>query len=518
MRLRQLLANYPIQQEAEQLIHNLKYGHELHYTGPSVTRWCTNLKSVTENPQLAREKIMKEVELGRIAGPFNTIEESGLESVIVSPIGLVPKSTGGFRVIHHLSYPRGEGINAFISDEFSRVSYARFDDALRILASYGPHSKMAKVDVKSAYRLLPMRTEDFKYLGFHIEGKLFIEKMAPMGARGSARQWEAFGHIWEWLIKQQKHFKGATIRYLDDLMVITPPEDNNSHRALEIVENLCEDIGLPLATEKTVPPTTQITFLGITIDSSSQTISVPEGKVADIKTELTKLQQKRNVKVRKILSLAGSLSFMTRAIPAGRPFLRRMFDGVKGKEKHRWTLVTEGIKLDIQTWLDFLDGYNGSTKFPPLVRATPPEIDIYTDASLAGYGIVCDKQWVMETFPSFDDPQPSMTWRELYPILVAVYVFENKLKDKKVCFHTDNSGVFHILHKLSSDKTEIMDLVRPLTLQCLKLNIMICTKFVPTQYNIWADPISRISPQIFLKRAPWAEPSPLQIPEHLKLN
>ena len=67
-----------------------------------MTRWCTNLKSVLENPQTALEKIMKEVELGRVAGPFSSIEETGLESLIISPIGLVPKSSGGFRVIHHL--------------------------------------------------------------------------------------------------------------------------------------------------------------------------------------------------------------------------------------------------------------------------------------------------------------------------------------------------------------------------------------------------------------------------------
>ena len=88
----------------------------------------------------------------------------------------MPKSSGGFRVINHLSYPRGESINSFINDEDAKVTYSKFDDALCILADYSPNAKMAKVDVKSAYRLLPIGEKDFIFLGLHIGDKLFIKK------------------------------------------------------------------------------------------------------------------------------------------------------------------------------------------------------------------------------------------------------------------------------------------------------------------------------------------------------
>ena len=66
-----------------------------------------------ENPKAAQEKLDKEITLGRIAGPFDSITHSGLKSLIISPIGLVTKSDGGVRMIHHLSHPWGEGINAY---------------------------------------------------------------------------------------------------------------------------------------------------------------------------------------------------------------------------------------------------------------------------------------------------------------------------------------------------------------------------------------------------------------------
>ena len=57
---------------------------------------------------------------------------------------------------------------------------------------------------------------------------------------------------------------------------------------------------------------------------------------------------------------------------------------LKAKPKQEWTKGTDGIKLDAQVWLDFLENYNGYSKFPPLVLPHPSEIDVFTDASLAG--------------------------------------------------------------------------------------------------------------------------------------
>ena len=105
----------------------------------------------------------KEVRLGRMAGPFDSVPDTGLPSLIVSPIGLVPKADGGDRLIHQLLYPWGEGVNQFIDDEQSRVSYASFDEALACIASFGKNTAMAKLDVKSAYRLLPVRQMIFGY-------------------------------------------------------------------------------------------------------------------------------------------------------------------------------------------------------------------------------------------------------------------------------------------------------------------------------------------------------------------
>ena len=88
---------------------------------------CNNLLSATQNPTAVNDKLSKELNLGRIAGPFVT---QPLPSLHISPLGLIPEKTPGeFRLIHDLSFSFGNSINSHIPKEGSSVHYASIDDA-----------------------------------------------------------------------------------------------------------------------------------------------------------------------------------------------------------------------------------------------------------------------------------------------------------------------------------------------------------------------------------------------------
>jgi hypothetical protein len=75
----------------------------------------------------------------------------------VSPFGVVPKKVPGeFRLIHHLSFPRGASINHGISPEHTTVSYSRVDDAIAIIKKLGRGCFLAKTDIKSAFPPAPL--------------------------------------------------------------------------------------------------------------------------------------------------------------------------------------------------------------------------------------------------------------------------------------------------------------------------------------------------------------------------
>ena len=64
------LYTYDNQKDATTLINGFSHGFSLGYEGPRVAMSAKNLKSAYEHPVVVNEKIEKEVQLGRIVGPF----------------------------------------------------------------------------------------------------------------------------------------------------------------------------------------------------------------------------------------------------------------------------------------------------------------------------------------------------------------------------------------------------------------------------------------------------------------
>ena len=131
-----------------------------------------NLQSAFQLPQVIDTKIHKELALGRILGPYPIVPP--LPNYRISPLGVVPKKVPGeFRVIHHLSYPQGASINDAIPREFSSVTYSSIQDAITMIKSSSATVYMAKLDVESAFRILPIAPTDRPLLGFRWRG-LFL--------------------------------------------------------------------------------------------------------------------------------------------------------------------------------------------------------------------------------------------------------------------------------------------------------------------------------------------------------
>ncbi len=64
------LVDYPDQEKAIKLINGLENGFKLNYSGPRVPSDIETYQIRGDLANVARDKIKKEIELNRIAGPF----------------------------------------------------------------------------------------------------------------------------------------------------------------------------------------------------------------------------------------------------------------------------------------------------------------------------------------------------------------------------------------------------------------------------------------------------------------
>ena len=182
---------------ADYLTEGFQYGFRLGYEGPRVPLHSINLPSANQNPSITTSKLNKEVNLGRVKGPFNN---PPFENFRISPIGCVPKKApGDFRLIHHLSHPNGASLNDFICAELATVQYSNFDDACNLLYNLGPNTLMAKTDIDSAFRLIPIHPDDHELLGITWMDRYYFDTCLPFGASSSCAIFERFSTGLQWM-------------------------------------------------------------------------------------------------------------------------------------------------------------------------------------------------------------------------------------------------------------------------------------------------------------------------------
>lgn len=105
---------------------------------------------------------------------------------------------------------------------------------------------MAKVDIESAFRLLPIHPEDFCQLGFQFEGSYYIERDLSMGCVVACTHFEDFSTFLDWAIRSRSGCP-YVLHYLYDFLFIGPSESGTSKRLLSKFVAICESLGIPLA-------------------------------------------------------------------------------------------------------------------------------------------------------------------------------------------------------------------------------------------------------------------------------
>lgn len=511
--LRKLIANYPFKDIANEILNGFQYGFSLQYSGSRLPRESSNLKSAEQSSTLLYEKLAKEVQLGRVAGPFLNPPFPTLQ---VSPLGLVPKKDGDFRVIHHLSYPEHRSINDFIDKNLCSVQYSSIDKAAALINRYKSQARLSQCDVKSAFRLIPIAPSDFDLLGMKFGGYYYYDKMLPFGASISCALWEKFATSLHWIV-EMKSGNDSILHYLDDYFFVENSESGNVGHTLRTFQNICHEIGVPLNHDKTTPPCQSLTFLGITFDVQKLIMSLPEEKVSKLKEQLCSIIQRKKATLREMQSLLGLLNFACKVISPGRTFCRRLINSTIGvKKQHHKIRITEEMKLDLGMWLKFLEHYNGITVITDDIWESNEMLELWTDASggSGGYGIYFGGKYALGTWPRNwveDGVTRDMTFLELFPIVAAFMTWETYFYNKKVLLHVDNQSVIQIVNTKTSKSTRVMKLVRHLVLMNLKNNTHVKAIYIPSKHNIYADLLSRSKVKKFKDICPNADPLPTKI-------
>ena len=259
---------------------------------------------------------------------------------------------------------------------------------------------MAKID-KYAFRFCPVRMVDRPLLCFQWENMYFVDTCLPFGCRTSPAIFNTFADALAWILFSWGGGGGGGIyylvHYLDDFLMCAPNARMCSPW-MTIFKAIFSDIGVPISHEKTVDPSSQLTYLGIEIDMVARCVRLPQQKYISLMSLLKEWKEKRKCRKRELLSLIGSLSFAAKVVKPGRLFLRRLIDLSTSIKKlhHRISLNSEA-RADISWWVDFMPVWNGVSLFQE-DPVSSIELDLFTDASKVGGEF--NQKWFSLSWPN----------------------------------------------------------------------------------------------------------------------
>jgi hypothetical protein len=498
-------ANYPPELTAR-LVDAITHGVEIGYVGDRTCgRMARNARSTTD-PKIARlidEAIAEDVVAGYKHGPFDMPPFTPFH---VSPLGGVPKGENGekIRVIHNLSHPfMGNSINANIPRE--EYIMQRFEDAIAAVRRLGRGCWLSKFDVRSAFKLVPVRPEDRPLLGLVWAGKYYFEVVLPFGLRTSGYRWEEFAVALHWLAERQLGV-ACVFHYVDDFLFVAPPADGEAaKRQRAAFQQVCSELGVPLAEEKLIGPTHELDFLGVLIDTDRMECRLTDKRIAKLRSLLQAWgKDNRRVSCDELMSMVGKLEWATVVVRAGSAFLKRLrgemmtMKKARGDQGARPRRLSVEARIEIGWWLDIFLTTTGNRRAiiePPWVEDSTMEL--YTDACDTGYGACFGNRWFQGRWTAAQlafarvNVRISMPYLELHALVHAAVTWGHLWRGRRITFRCDAEAAVLAVQKMRSRKDSMSELLRLLYATAVRHDFEFRCVHVAGKTNAVADALSR---------------------------
>lgn len=453
-----------------------------------------NWPSATEFAPQITKVLEADLAHGRILGPFDS---PPFKNYIVSPLGAFLKRDGvKARVIHDLSYPASDSVNGLIDPEEFSLSYASIDDAAELCKKFSSPPFLAKLDLKDAYKHVPVRSSDWHMLGFrwpdsHGNQKYYFYKTLNFGLRSAPALFDIFASsLCDFMV-----YEGASrqmIRYVDDFLTVGADE-GECGRNLEIMLTTCERAGFQVQRSKVASPCQVVEFLGIIIDTQRKELRISEERMTEIRSLLDQWLNRKVASKRQVLKIIGKLAFAARVVRSGRAFISRLIHlAKKVKHLHHKVRISTSARADLQWWHSCLSSHNGVAMYEEDWSAANIT-HCYSDASDYGFGSYYGTSWIAMKYSGHLErlKEFSINWREMHAACKALVTWGPLFAGKHVVFHIDNMAVCGILNKLYTPSAEIMELVRTWCYVVERFRLKICVVYISTHQNVIADALSR---------------------------
>ena len=348
---------------------------------------------------------------------------------------------------------------------------------------------MTCIDLKDTYLSVHVDDSSQQYLCFQWRNQSFTFQGLPFGLNTAPR-------VFTKLIKPiAAYLQKRGIRivvYLDDFLILgSSIEESRANTLLTL--DLLQWLGFTINWEKSIlDPTQSLTFLGLSINSVTMTLSLPEKKILNIQNKCQKILSNPTSSAREVASLIGTLEAARPAIwqaPLHYRYLQIQLIRSLQVSQHNYETrmsLNSNAQAELHWWYQNVPTINGSPINPPA-----PDLCITSDASKAGWGAWCQGSTANGRWSPLEAKQ-HINVLELKAAFLATKAFLKDRSNMTVCLRMDNTtAVAHVNNKGGTRSPRLVSLTLELWQWCLQRAILVTAQHLPGKLNELADRESR---------------------------
>ena len=428
------------------------------------------------------------------AGHVRLLSATELRLALAHGRGAVPKSDGSARLI----FDGKPGINQHTPPVALQLpSVADTLPSLLALAQAGTRAWMWKVDLRHGYMQLALFPPHTPLTAFRHGQQWYGYTSIPFGSNQAPGQFCWFSDELRDAAIRHLGFSPAHFWvYVDDFFFIGESEDAAT-AALAAFLALLERLGVLVAADKTVPPSTRAKFLGIVLDSVAQTAEIPAEKRVAIREVVSTALAHHSMPGAELSTLIGFLGFVAKVFWLGRPFLTALYAVMQADPEFRSRpaiRIHGSLRTQLEWWHTALGMWTGSSWWrmcDVTLHCRLADV-VTTDASgigLGGHSATTGRHFAV----ALSDSESAMgnAWRELRAVLEAFRRWESHWSGMRVLIRTDNMGSLAILRKARSPHPALDALVREIYTIVHDRHIEFRVEHIAGAENTIADALSR---------------------------
>ena len=464
------------------------------------------------------------------AVPFNTI--------MVSPLMTANKKPSSRRAVYDATYGPQSLNNSTPTEHYLgekiAYTYPKVEDFQRLVLKCGRGCFLFKRDLARYYLQLPLDPPEYRFTGAVWRSLFFFFVSLMFGLRHSGYQGQKVSDAVAWVHRNlgleyvpqpgvERAANTYNSRVHSALRVDLDPDrplpynnvnycddfggcESSLHKATvsyQALGDLFTELGLAESVDKACAPSTTMVFLGVHFDTDKMTMSVPQEKLQELRSDLEVWRRKSTAVRRDLQSLLGKLFWVSRVVRHSRPFMGRLLQQLRDMRDltcSKKVPLSIDSRRDILWWSVYLRHFNGVTAIfntddilLSLDELMVSPCKVYAgDATLwGGGGWYGSQYWSME-FPDFlKSPEIPVHTKEFWVLIASCRLWGDDWAGSTIYLFCDNDAVIDCIIYQKPRDPDLLSLLREfLYLVCMKKFVPIARK-IDTKANYLADHISR---------------------------